>query len=98
MLISVEEARAYAHDDTSSDEEMEALITVAESMIADAIGTGFDHADPSAQMLARLYVAELDDVRDVSATAGNSRRRLVDSLVLQLRTKTDGMGGAGDGA
>lgn len=98
MVISVEEARAYAHDDTSSGEEMEALITVAESMISDAVGAGFDRADPGAKMLAKLFVADLDDVRALSAPAANARRDLVSSLILQLRVKTDAKaGGAPDG-
>ena len=35
MVITVEEARAYARDYESTDEEMTALIEVAESMIDD---------------------------------------------------------------
>lgn len=88
MLLTIEEARAYARDETSTDEEMEALIGVAESMISDAVGAGFNRTDPSAKMLAKLYVADLDDVRGLSVQESNVRRDLVTSLILQLRTKT----------
>ncbi|MFQ7427100.1 MAG: hypothetical protein ACLRNV_02710 [Flavonifractor plautii] len=37
MVITVEEARAYSRDYESTDEEMAALIEVAESMIDDGI-------------------------------------------------------------
>ena len=56
MVITVEEARAYARDYESTDEEMTALIEVAESMIDDDIRAGFDRESPQAKMLAKLLV------------------------------------------
>lgn len=94
MLISVEEARAYAHDEESPDGEIQALIEVAESLIEDGCGTDFDRSAPQARMLAKLYVADLSDHRSLAPGAANARRELVSSMVLQLKTKTGKAAGA----
>ena len=83
MVITVEEARAYSRDYESTDEEMAALIEVAESMIDD----GFDRESPQAKMLAKLLVTDLDDYRELTAAEANSMRYLTQSLKMQLRYK-----------
>ena len=80
MVITVEEARAYSRDYESTDEEMAALIEVAESMIDDGIRDGFDRESPQAKMLAKLLVTDLDDYRDLTAAEANSMRYLTQSL------------------
>ena len=85
MVITVEEARAYSRDYESTDEEMAALIEVAESMIDDGIRDGFDRESPQAKMLAKLLVT--DDYRDLTAAEANSMRYLTQSLKMQLRYK-----------
>lgn len=97
MLLTVDEARAYARDFDSSDEEITALIDVAEDLIAGSCGDGFDRASPKARMLAKLYVADLNDDRAVSSAGAKSRRDLVSSLILQLRTQTDKGSGVEEG-
>ena len=87
MLITVEEARAYARDDESTDEEMAALIEVAESIIEDGIRAGFDRESPQAKMLARLLVTDLDDKRELTAAEANAMRALTQSLKMQIRYK-----------
>ena len=87
MVITVEEARAYARDYESTDEEMTALIEVAESMIDDGIRAGFDRDSPQAKMLAKLLVTDLDDKRELTAAEANSMRYLTQSLKMQLRYK-----------
>ena len=86
MVITVEEARAYARDYESTDEEMTALIEVAESMIDDG-RAGFDRESPQAKMLAKLLVTDLDDKRELTAAEANSMRHLTQSLKMQLRYK-----------
>ena len=87
MVITVEEARAYSRDYESTDEEMAALIEVAESMIDDGIRDGFDRESPQAKMLAKLLVTDLDDYRELTAAEANSMRYLTQSLKMQLRYK-----------
>ena len=87
MVITVEEARAYARDYESTDEEMTALIEVAESMIDDGIRAGFNRESPQAKMLAKLLVTDLDDKRELTAAEANSMRYLTQSLKMQLRYK-----------
>ena len=87
MVITVEEARAYSRDYESTDEEMAALIEVAESMIDDGIRDGFDRESPQAKMLAKLLVTDLDDYRELTAAEANSMRYLTLSLKMQLRYK-----------
>ena len=87
MVITVEEARAYARDYESTDEEMTALIEVAESMIDDGIRAGFNRESPRAKMLAKLLVTDLDDKRELTAAEANSMRYLTQSLKMQLRYK-----------
>ena len=69
------------------DEEMAALIEVAESMIDDGIRDGFDRESPQAKMLAKLLVTDLDDYRELTAAEANSMRYLTQSLKMQLRYK-----------
>lgn len=87
MILTLEEARSYAHDHESPDEDILALIDVVESMIEDGVRAGFDRSSPQAKMLARLYVADLTDDRGVTAAQASARRYLVSSLILQLRCK-----------
>ena len=87
MVITVEEARAYARDYESTDEEMTALIEVAESMIDDGIRAGFNRESPQAKMLARLLVTDLDDKRQLTPPQANSMRYLTHSLKMELRFK-----------
>lgn len=87
MILTLEEARSYAHDWESPDEDILALIDVVESMIEDGVRASFDRSSPQAKMLARLYVADLTDNRGVTAAQASSRRYLVNSLILQLRCK-----------
>lgn len=84
MIITVEEARRYAHDNESTDAEMQSYIDVAEKYIEDGVGK-VDPEDPRTKLLAKLLVCEIDDVRTLSAAEANSARLLVESIKLQLK-------------
>ncbi|MEG1492562.1 MAG: head-tail connector protein [Oscillospiraceae bacterium] len=85
MIITIAEARSYAHDFESTDEDMQSYILTAEKYIAEGVGT-VDPADPRVKLLAKLIVCELDDVRTLSGAEANSTRHLVESIKRQLRT------------
>lgn len=86
MLISVEQAREYAHDYDSSDTAMEGFIRSAEAYIANGVGP-VKADDPEAQLLCGLIVCEIDDCREMSAAEANSTRLLVTSLKQHLKLK-----------
>lgn len=87
MIISIEEARAYARDNESTNEEMEAFILAAESYIEDGVAPP-DPENPKMKLLAKLLVCEFDENRGISGGAkeANARSRLIDSMILQLKT------------
>lgn len=87
MLITVEQAREYAHDYDSSDTAMEGFIRSAEAYIANGVGP-VDGDDPEAQLLCGLIVCEIDDCRQITAAEANSTRLLVTSLKQHLKLKT----------
>ena len=83
-IITVAEARAYAHDNESSDAEMAEYIALAESYMADAIGT-YDPEDKRARHLAKLLVCDFDNERSTTAKDAKTRTLLVQSLIFQLQ-------------
>lgn len=88
-VLTIEEARAYARDYESRDEDILALIDVVDAMIEDGVKANYDRTCPQAKQLARMYVADLTDDRGVSAAQASTRRDIVSSLTLQLRNKTE---------
>lgn len=85
-IINIAEARAYANDYESTDEEIESYILVAEKYIEDGVGK-VDAQDPRVKLLCKLIVNDIDDKRSMSAAEANSTRLLVQSIKLQLRTQ-----------
>lgn len=87
MLITLEQARSYAHDNESTDADMSAYIAEAEAYINGAVGAVLP-TDPAAKLLCKLLVCEIIDKRSFSTAELNSRSALVSSLILQLKNKT----------
>lgn len=88
-IITVAQARAFAHDNESTDEEMAEYIVLAESYMNGAIST-YNATDPRAKYLAKLLVCDFDNNRSTtSAKDANVRSLLVASLILQLQTEPD---------
>jgi len=87
-IITVAEARAYAHDNESTDAEMAEFVALAESFMTGAIGT-YDATDPRARHLAKLLVCDFDNVRSTTAKDTNTRALLVQSLILQLQIEAN---------
>lgn len=86
LMISVDEARAYAHDNESTEADMKAWIAAAEAYVIDATGISADTTDERAKLLCKLLVCDMDENRTTSAKESNSRRLLVNSMLLQLKT------------
>lgn len=88
-IITVAQARVFAHDNESTEAEMEEYIALAESYMKGAIGT-YNVADPRAKQLAKLLVCDFDNNRSTtSAKDANVRSLLTQSLILQLKTEAD---------
>ena len=85
-ILTIAEARDFAHDYESTDADMSEFVALAEIYIADGVGA-VDPADPRARLLARLLVCDFDNNRSttVSAKEAAARSRLVESLILQLK-------------
>lgn len=90
-VLTLEEARSYARDWESSDEEMSLFIAAAGAYISAAVGDSVSMGDPRVKLLAGMLVADMDDVRETTqgggSAEGKSRRELVRGLICQLRTE-----------
>ncbi len=86
-IITVAEARAYAHDNESTDAEIAEYVTLAESYMTAAIGT-YKAEDPRARHLAKLLVCDFDTERSTTAKDANTRRLLISSIILQLQVES----------
>lgn len=85
-IITVAEARTFAHDEESTDAEMQDFIFLAEKYMAAAVGN-YTPTDPRVRYLVKLLVCDFDNVRSTTAKESNMRRMLVQSLILQLQTE-----------
>lgn len=95
-LITLDEARAFAHDYETDDAEMTALIATAEAYIQGGVGK-VDAADPRAKHLCKLLVCDLDENRSTtSAKESNARSAVVTSLMLQLRVSVSNLDTTGE--
>lgn len=86
-VLTLEEARSYARDYESTEEEMFGYIAFAEDYIKSAVGSGVDITSPRVKMLAGMLVVDVDENRGTSAAENNSRRYLVTSLITQLKAE-----------
>ena len=87
LMISVDEARAYAHDNEADAAEMTSWIGAAESYLDAAIGAHLDKTDERAKLLCKLLVCDMDDNRTTSAKESNGRRLLISTITLQLKAE-----------
>lgn len=89
-MLTIEEARSYARDYESSDEEMARLIAFAEDYLEGAVGKGCDKTSPRVKQLAGMILTDADDNRGTGAAEDNSRRLLTSSLLLQIQLEYTG--------
>lgn len=89
-ILTIEEARSWARDYESRDEEIELFVAMAEEYIAGAVGKEFDRSSQRAKLLAGMFVAEIDDTRGASAAERTTRRYLTESLIAQLQAEYTG--------
>lgn len=87
LMITVEEARAYAHDYEATDAEMMAMIEAAGKIVVSGTGVSADTADERAKLLCKLNVCDMDDNRTTSAKESNGRRLLISTITLQLKAE-----------
>lgn len=87
--LTVEDARRYARDYESSDEEIAELVAAADAYLVKAVGEGLDPTDPTVRYLCGQFVADFADNRGTESSGSfataPARRRVVDSMILQLR-------------
>lgn len=86
-IITVAQARAYAHDNESTDEEIAEYIELAEKYMDSAIGA-YVKTDPRARHLAKLLVCDFDNERSTTAKDANVRSLLIQSIILQLQIES----------
>jgi|GEM_PF-1375407 len=85
-ILTVDEARLYAHDYESTDAEMAEYVALAEEYMKNAVGSYSDD-DSEAKHLARLLICDFDNNRSTTAKDANSRELLAASLILHLQLK-----------
>lgn len=91
MILTVEEARAYAKDDVSSETQVEGFIATAEGYLKNGISEALDPSDPCIKQLCGYLVTDFDDNRGTSTAEDKGRRWLVTSLFTQMRAKYGGV-------
>lgn len=85
MSVTVEEARSFAHDNESTDEEIRGYIDAAEAYVKDGVGPDVDFSDPRAALLVKMLVCEFDEQRSISAKESGAVSWAARSLLFQLR-------------
>lgn len=90
MLISVQDARRFLHDNESTDRDITENISAVEAYIEDGIAA-VNPNDPSHKLLAKLLLGEIDVNQMQSAAQANSTSRLFNSLAFQMKIKARGV-------
>lgn len=90
MSITVEAARSFAHDNESTDAEMQGYIDAAEAYVKDGVGVNVDFDDARAALLVKMLVCEFDEQRRVSAKESGAVSWAARSLLFQLRVALAG--------
>lgn len=92
-MITPNEAYKYLGIDIIDDDiafNVAALVQVANSYMIGALGADYPVDDPRVKQVEKMLVCDLYDHREMSDKASGATRRLVDSMLLQIRLEMRG--------
>ena len=87
-MITVEEARRYLgidFDDPDVTSNLTDLVITANAYMNGALGENHPQDDPRVKQVEKLLICDLYDHREMSDKASGATRRLVDSMLMQVR-------------
>ena len=83
------------YTDDATDRLISKMLLTADAYMKGALGASYPADDERVQMVAKIIISDLFDHRDLSNKVSGATRRLVDSMLMQVRLE---MRSAGDSA
>ena len=71
--------------DDATDRLVSSMISTADAYMKGALGAGYPADDERVKMVAKIIISDLYDHRDLSDKVTGATRRLVDSMLQQVR-------------
>lgn len=96
--LSAQDVKDYLgidYTDDATDRLVTAMVSTADAYMKGALGEGYPTDDERVKMVAKIIISDLYDHRDLSDKVTGATRRLVDSMLQQVRLE---MRAAGDSA
>lgn len=96
--LSVQDVKDYLgidFVDDATDHLVTAMVSTADAYMKGALGANYPAEDERVKMVEKIIISDLYDHRDLSDKVSGATRRLVDSMLQQVRLE---MRAAGDGA
>lgn len=96
--LSAQDVKDYLgidYTDDATDRLVTAMVSTADAYMVGALGAGYPTDDERVKMVAKIIISDLYDHRDLSDKVTGATRRLVDSMLQQVRLE---MRAAGDSA
>ena len=86
--------------DPSTERVLQSLLQASEGYLTGALGKSYPEEDERVKTLQRTIIADLYDNRELNDKVNGARRRLIDSMILQIklqmRTETNSGGDLDD--
>ena len=96
--LSVQDVKDYLgidFADDATDRLVTAMVSTADAYMKGALGANYPAEDERVKMVEKIIISDLYDHRDLSDKVAGATRRLVDSMLQQVRLE---MRAAGDSA
>lgn len=71
--------------DDATDRLIARMLSTADAYMKGALGVNYPTGDERVQMVSKIIISDLYDHRDLSDKVSGATRRLVDSMLLQVR-------------
>ena len=86
--LSVQDVKDYLgidFADDATDRLVTAMVSTVDAYMTGALGAAYPADDERVKMVAKIIISDLYDHRDLSDKVTSATRRLVDSMLLQVR-------------
>ena len=87
-VLTMQDVKDYLgidFSDESTDRVLQAILSAADAYMRGALGANYPVNDERVKQVQKIIVSDLYDHRDLSDKVSGSTRRLVDSMLLQVR-------------
>lgn len=95
--LSVQDVKDYLgidFADDATDRLVTAMVSTADAYMTGALGANYPENDERVKMVAKIIISDLYDHRDLSDKVTGATRRLVDSMLQQVRLEMRAAGEA----